>query len=103
MSDMDSEDEGVLEAVPMPALPPPALLPDNGAAFPPLESIWKDQYCEACIVKGKSGWKCLRCGYEAIPVHATCAVAHFAKIPKQGVEICSATILDHEYTRYMEF
>ena len=36
MSDMDSEDEGMLEAVPavpIPALPPPALPADNAAAF----------------------------------------------------------------------
>ena len=68
--DMDSIEEEVVETMHVPPLPP--LLADNfppaeaAAAFPPLESIWKDQYCVTTTVKGKPGWKCLRCGYEAI-------------------------------------
>jgi hypothetical protein len=72
------------------------------AAFPTLSKIWDDQYCEKCDVGGSAGWKCLRCGESFKPVHHTRAVAHFAKIPAQGVQVCSAQIPELEYKRYVD-
>jgi hypothetical protein len=72
------------------------------AAFPTLSKIWDDQYCEKCDVGGSAGWKCLCCGKSFKPVHHTQAVAHFVKIPAQGVQVCTAQIPEIEFKRYVD-
>jgi hypothetical protein len=72
------------------------------AGLSPLKKIWDDQFCNQCIVDNVPGWECLRCGKKFKPCHHTRAVAHFAKIPNQGVALCSSLISDFEFKRYVE-
>ena len=89
----DSEDENeVCDAVTPPA---------GAAQFPALKTIWEDQYCQQCQVGNDKGWECLRCGRQFKPVHHTRAVAHYAKIPNQGIKVCTSDIPHHEFQRYV--
>jgi hypothetical protein len=61
---------------------------DLAVGFPPL--------------KNDKGWECLRCGQQFKPVHHTRACAHYAKIPKEGISVCTAVIPELEYKRYVD-
>jgi len=80
----DSEDENeVCDAVTPPA---------GAAQFLVLKTIWEDQYCQQCQVGNDKGWECLRCGRQFKPVHHTRAVDHYAKIPNQGIKVCTSDV-----------
>jgi hypothetical protein len=80
----------------------PTLPSESAVGFPPLKTIWDDQYCQKCNVGNEKGWKCLRCGQQFKPVHHTQACAHYAKIPKEGIAICTTAIPDIEFKRYID-
>ena len=70
--------------------------------FPPLKTIWDDQYCQKGNVGNEKGWECLCCGQQFKPVHHTRACAHYAKITKEGIAICTAAIPYLEFKRYID-
>ncbi len=72
------------------------------AGMPALRRIWDDHYCKKCMVDGVDGWECLRCGMKHKPVHHTRACAHFAKMPNEGVKVCTAEIPNVEFRRYLD-
>ena len=72
------------------------------ARLSPLKKIWDNQFCYQYIVDNVPGWECLRCGKKFKPCHHTRAVAHFTKIPNQGVSLCNALIPDHKFRRYVD-
>ena len=71
------------------------------AAFPALNKIWDDQYCQKCDVGGIAGRECLCCGEKFKSVHHTHAVAHYAKIPNCGIQVCTAAIPEMEFKQYV--
>jgi hypothetical protein len=75
---------------------------DSAAGFPPLKTIWEDHYCQKCNVGNKKGWECLHCGQQFKPVHHARACAHYAKIPKEGVAVCTTAIPEVEFKRYID-
>ena len=75
---------------------------DLAVRFPTLKTIWYDHYYQKCNVGNEKGWECLRCGQQFKPVHHTRACAHYAKIPKEGIAICTAAIPDIEFKRYID-
>lgn len=98
----DSEEDNALPLLQQGDAASEVLAPLAPAAqFPALKTIWEDQYCQQCQVGNDKGWECLRCGRQFKPVHHTRAIAHYAKIPNQGVKVCTSVIPDHEFQRYI--
>jgi hypothetical protein len=75
----------------------PVLLP---AIFSALNSVFDCPNIELCIIKGKSGWRCVWCDKSFTPVHAIRALAHLLKRKKCDIRVCKAIIPPQYLVQY---
>jgi len=72
-------------------------------ALPPLKTIFDCDMIEKGVVindNDKVGWRCLWCGNNFFPVHATRALFHVLKMKQGGIAICNGVVDEAHLQRY---